>query len=336
MIHVQTVCKVLRANPAISQQAKPNPHLVMPVLVVDGKKYRLWVPEEEKQLEELVKKHFSEIFGEDCLYFDIKPELRSQAGLGSHPDAIAIVLDKPSFYVVENERAEHGIHDHIITQVSKFNTAFKKPETRRKITEAVFEEINNDPFKQSLVKSKVKGELYKFLTELFSSKPVVAIIIDEALEELKEAVGELPLESKIVEFRTFVREDAPSIRAHLFEPLIDSSREKETVVTSIDQKKREMIEQIKSDEAKKLLSECLERLELMNLEMKPLSGPWISVWYKGKRFMYISARKKFLQIHVQRPDNSWLRRSNIVSKEDLENTFRNKIEPTLRDFKSKA
>ena len=174
---------------------------------------------EEKQLEEFVKKHYNEIFGKESLYFDIKPELRSQAGIGSKPDGIVVMFDKPAYYIVENERAEHGIHDHVVTQISKFSTAFKKPETRRKIVEAVYNEIHNNPLKEYLVKSKVEGELYKFLSDLFSKKPVVAIIIDELLHELEEAVDELPLESKIVEFKTFVREDAPTIHAHLFRPL---------------------------------------------------------------------------------------------------------------------
>lgn len=191
----------------------------MSMLVIDGIKYNLLIPKEEKQLEEFVKKHYNEIFGKESLYFDIKPELRSQAGIGSKPDGIVVVFDRPLYYVVENERAEHGVHDHVVTQISKFNTAFKKPDTKRKIAEAVYNEIHNDPLREYWIKSRVEGELYKFLMDLFSKKPIVAIIIDELLDELREAVDELPLESKIVEFKTFVREDAPSIHAHLFKPL---------------------------------------------------------------------------------------------------------------------
>jgi len=189
------------------------------MLVIDGIKYELQAPENEMQLEELVKKHSKLIFGEDSLYFDIKPELRSEAGIGSKPDGIVIVLDKPAFYIVENERAEHGVHDHIVTQISKFNSAFKKPETKKKIVETLYANITNDPFKQLFVRSKIKGELYKFLTDLVASRPTVVIIIDKLLDELEDAVNELPLESKTVQFQTFVREDAQNVRAHLFEPV---------------------------------------------------------------------------------------------------------------------
>jgi hypothetical protein len=278
----------------------------MSMLVIDGKKYNLMDLEKEKQLEEFVIQHYNEIFGIESLYFDIKPELRSQAGIGSKPDGIVVVFDRPSYYVVEIERAEHGIHDHVITQISKLKEAF--------------------------VKSKIEGDLYKFLTDLFSSKPVVVIIIDRLRDELEEAVGGLPLESKIVEFKTFAREDAPNIYAHLFEPIGGSSREKEVMVTHLEEKEKEMIDQMESDEIKALLSECLKRLELLHLQMKPLKGRWISVWFKGKRFMYIAARQKFFKICVQKPDGKWLDDSQIRNKAELEDVFKNKIKPSLEEF----
>lgn len=194
----------------------------MNLLIIDGVKYKLHVPKDEKELEEIAKEHFADIFGENSLYFDIKPELRSNAGIGSKPDGIAILFDKPCFYVVEIERAEHGVHDHVVTQISKFNTALKKsPENRIKIADAVYNEIVSDSFKESFVKSKVKVDTYKFLTDLISAKPIIVIIIDEALDELKDAVDELPLESRIVEFKTFEREGVGlGVHAHLFEPLV--------------------------------------------------------------------------------------------------------------------
>jgi len=47
-------------------------------------------------------------------------------------------------------QSERMMHDHVVTQASKFNTAFKKPETRSKIVDAVYNEILSDPFKEVL------------------------------------------------------------------------------------------------------------------------------------------------------------------------------------------
>jgi len=187
------------------------------LLIIDGVKYELHSPKDERELEEIVKEHFTDIFGENSLYFDIKPELRSKAGIGSKPDGFVIVFGKPRFYVVEIERAEHGVHDHVVTQISRFNTALRRsPETRRKIADAIYDEIVGDPFKELFVKSKVKADTYKFLTDLVSEKPMIAIIIDETLDELRDAIDELPLESRVVEFKTFEREGVGlSVHAHL-------------------------------------------------------------------------------------------------------------------------
>ena len=51
------------------------------MLLIDGVKYDLWTPKEEKQLEEMVKEHSKEIFGKDSIYFDLKQKLTSKAGV---------------------------------------------------------------------------------------------------------------------------------------------------------------------------------------------------------------------------------------------------------------
>jgi hypothetical protein len=187
----------------------------MPILLVDDARYNLRKPKDEAQLEEMVKEHSRQIFGQDSLYFDIKPELRSKAGIGSKPDGFVIVFDEPVFYIVEDEIAEHGVHDHIVTQISKFNTAFKKTETRNKIVKNVYNDIMNDPLKKHFVESRKMGDLYPFLTDLLSSPPTVVIVIDDLQNEAKEAVEELPLKSKIVEFKTFGKGVGLNNHAHL-------------------------------------------------------------------------------------------------------------------------
>jgi hypothetical protein len=314
--------------------------MIMSMLVIDGIKYNLLVLREEKQLEEFVKKHYNEIFGKESLYFDIKPELRSQAGIGSKPDGIVVMFDKPSYFVVENEIAEHDIHGHVIKQISSFNMALKKPETKKKIAEAVFNEINNDILKKHLAKSKVEGELYKFLLDLFSQKPVIAIIINELIDELKESVRELPLESRIVEFRTFVREDAPNIHAHLFNPIAEVLPHEEGVPNmDIEQKKREMLEYAKSDELKAIITKCLNRLDQVDLQIKPVSGLGVSVLFKGKsrelKFIWIYAYQRFLRVWVYKPNGKEYI-CKITNEEELEDTFKNKIEPILKEYKEIA
>jgi hypothetical protein len=190
------------------------------LLIVDGVKYKLYVPKDEGEFENLAKEHLCEIFGRNMLYFDIKPELRSKAGIGSKPDGIAILFDEPCVYIVEFELSKHPVHDHIIAQMSRFNKALKSSDTRLKIAEAIYNEISSDSYKKVFAESKVKTELFKFLTDLLSLKTKMSIIIDEVTEELKESVEGLPFETRLIEFKTFEREGVGiAVHAHLFEPL---------------------------------------------------------------------------------------------------------------------
>jgi hypothetical protein len=65
-------------------------------LYIDGVRYREWTPsDEEKEFHPLVKQNYKRIFGEDPIYFDIKPRLSSKSGVGGIPDAYVISLSKP-------------------------------------------------------------------------------------------------------------------------------------------------------------------------------------------------------------------------------------------------
>ncbi|MEM2099959.1 MAG: hypothetical protein QXP45_01255 [Thermoproteota archaeon] len=192
------------------------------MLIIDGVRYMLYEPKTEAEFENLVKEHMTEIFGRNSLYFDIKPDLRSKAGIGSKPDGIVVVFsNNPCVYIIEYELAAHPVYEHVVPQISRFNKAFEKRETRDKIVEAIYKDILNDPFKKLLVETKIKGELFKFLTDLFSSKPKLAVIVNEETEDLREAVEDLPFESNIIEFKTFEREKiGVGVHAHLFEPVL--------------------------------------------------------------------------------------------------------------------
>jgi len=192
------------------------------MLVIDGVKYRLWTPrDEEKEFHPMIKEHSKEIFGEGSLYFDVKHKLISRSGIGSIPDAYVISLSKPNeWYVVENELASHPIYDHIVKQLTKFMNGLRNPESRNEILEAIYEEIRNDKILKAYVEKVIGStEIYRFMSKLLFGSPKIVVVIDELNEEVKEACQSLKYETQFVEFKTFVREDDPSVHAHLFEPL---------------------------------------------------------------------------------------------------------------------
>lgn len=191
-------------------------------LLIDGVRYKLWTPQKEEDLEEMIKEHAKDIFGEDSIYFDIKQKIKSAAGIGSIPDGYVITFwDTPCWYIVEVELSSHPLYEHIVTQVTKFSRAINDLNTQRAVVDAIYIEIRRDIFKQTLVQEKIGArEIYEFLSGLISSPPILVIVIEEKTKELEEVCTGLPLKTKVVELKTFEREGVGlAVHAHLFEPV---------------------------------------------------------------------------------------------------------------------
>lgn len=115
------------------------------MLLIDGVKYNLIIPKDEKQLEEMVKEHYKEIFGKDSIYFDLKQRLTSKFGVISIPDGYVLSFSKPfQWYIVEGELSSHPLHEHITNQLNKFMVGIKNTSTQKDIVEALYDEIDSN------------------------------------------------------------------------------------------------------------------------------------------------------------------------------------------------
>lgn len=192
------------------------------MLLMDGIKYEVWTPPSEDEFERVVKEHATDIFGEESIYLDIKQKLKSKSGIGSIPDGYVIAFQpSPHWQIVEVELSSHPVFEHIVPQMNRFTIGIKNPLSQKEIVGALFEEIGKDSvIKEKIVSKSGSAEIYKFLSDLVSRLPKLAILIDTETEELTEAVEVLKLETEVIEFRTFVKEGIGiSEHAHLFEPL---------------------------------------------------------------------------------------------------------------------
>lgn len=194
------------------------------MLLIDGVKYELWTPPTEDEFEQVVKKHTQDIFGEQSIYLDTRQKLTSLSGIGSIPDGYVIIFgDSPRWHIVEVELSSHPLHDHIVSQVSKFISGIESPSTQKKIADAVYNEIAKDDFLKLKLRKAIEAvEIYKFLSDLISKPPILTIIIEKDTEGLREAISTLahPEIKKVVEFQTFTREGVGlAVHTHSFEPL---------------------------------------------------------------------------------------------------------------------
>jgi hypothetical protein len=199
------------------------------MLLIDGAKYRLWTPQdEEREFHPMIREHSKLIFGEESIYFDVKQKLTSKSGIASIPDAYVITLSKPyQWYIIENELSTHPIYSHIVPQVSKFVSGIENPSTQREIRDLLFDEIDKDKVLRAYVETKIGSEIYRFLSERLSEPPNIVILIDQLTDEVKEVHKFLEkFAIKIIEFKTFIREDAVTVHAPLRTALCNRKRDK--------------------------------------------------------------------------------------------------------------
>ena len=63
------------------------------IVLIDGVRYRLVIPDNEAVLEEAIKSNFQHIFGPDSFYLDVKKLIKSKAGITSIPDSYVILFE---------------------------------------------------------------------------------------------------------------------------------------------------------------------------------------------------------------------------------------------------
>jgi predicted transport protein len=196
------------------------------MLLIDGARYKLWTPkDEEKEFHPMIKEHYKEIFGEDSIYFDVKHVIRSTSGLGSIPDAYVINLNSPQWYVIENELATHPIYDHIVNQLTKFINGIENQNARNQIVDVLYDRINEDAVLKATIKKSIAiDDIYHFVHKLVSSPPKIVILIDAKTPEIENACHVFKYATEIIEFKTYVRENAENVHAHFFEPLCETGK----------------------------------------------------------------------------------------------------------------
>lgn len=192
------------------------------MLVVDGVKYKEWIPEKEvEEFQPIVKEHVQDIFGSKSKYIEAS-RLKSEAGIGSVPDGFVLVFgDSPQWHIVEVELSSHQLYDHIVNQVGRFINGIKNPATQKNIIDTIYQEITVSKISKVGVEEEIgSGEIHKFLSDLISQPPILTIIIEKKTPELEEAINLLKYSPiKIVEFQTFIRKGVGlAVHAHLFEP----------------------------------------------------------------------------------------------------------------------
>jgi hypothetical protein len=208
----------------------------MKLLLKDGIKYLPYRYKDEDELEQMVIDHYEVIFDKNAVFFQ-KQKISAHSGIGTIPDGFVLLIDERKWYIVEVELSAHPLYEHIVVQISKFNSAIKNPSARRKLIEAFFNEAKDDiQLRYKFEAEGITKELYKFLSDTLANDPEIIIIIDEQNKELDEVCGVLPFKTSILELKTFYREGVEDAKVHIH--FFDSLKEYEGEKLKIGEEKK--------------------------------------------------------------------------------------------------
>ena len=194
----------------------------MKILLKDGIRYLPYKYKDEDELERLLVEHSEIIFGADSVTFP-KRKIKAQSGIATIPDGFVLLINEKKWYILEVELASHPLYEHIVVQISKFNSAIKNQNTRKKLIDVFYDEIeNNIQIKYKLEFNKITKELYKFLSDTINKDPEIIIVIDEQTKELDEVCEGLPFRTTVLSFETYHREEiGVGVHIHSFDTLKD-------------------------------------------------------------------------------------------------------------------
>jgi hypothetical protein len=191
----------------------------MNIILLDGIRYLPQEYEKEEEIEEMIEEHSESIFGKESIYFG-KKKLTSLSGIASIPDAYVVMFsEKPRWFVIEVELANHDVYQHVVPQLNKFINGIKSDKAKRDLIYFMDNELRKDVSITKKITDKY-GEIYKFLSDVVYGEPTYLIIIDRKIPLLSEAIDNLQAQTEVIEFKTFQRENVgKTVHAHLFEPM---------------------------------------------------------------------------------------------------------------------
>jgi hypothetical protein len=156
------------------------------MIISKSKKYYERPFATEEEIESIVLANSEYLFGSSSFLIP-KSLIRTFDGNGTIPDAFAIDLAEKKWYIVEVELSRHHFWNHIVPQVTKQILAAKQPETRKIITDKAFELYKaQDEIKELFDELDIDTtEIYKYLQEIISSEPIIALPIDNVSNDME-------------------------------------------------------------------------------------------------------------------------------------------------------
>ena len=84
------------------------------------------------------------------------------------------------------------------------------------------------------------------------------------------------------------------------------------------------------DRLRDLFKTILSELAEAGYEVKPIGGLEVTIWHKGKRFIWMAARRKFFTVNVLTPADNWGGAQSIASRKAWDEYWTNQAIPYVQ------
>ena len=183
-----------------------------------NKEYKQYIYLSEEEFERDIVLNAKKLFGDKTIYIDLKKKLKGKYG-DTVPDGYLFdytFTNRPKLYFVENERLEHGVRNHIVPQLLKFQLNYKENVMLLKNT--LIDKIVEAGIDLDLIAKKYNyRNADDMFTDIISRDDLNIIVpVDEIDEELIECISYLKLNIELKEFKKYTCGDSV---IYMYEPL---------------------------------------------------------------------------------------------------------------------
>lgn len=182
-------------------------------IIYRGHRYSLTKFHRESELEQLVIKHATAIFGNRAHYISAKQRITS-GNFSTIPDGYLIDYSKPQrprLFLIEIELGRHDSYRHIMVQVAKFTPLTDTAKLKTK--QFLATQIGLLPNTQQTIITNNQA-LSAFLDQLLfdpQAPPQTTILIDEAGPQLHDALNRLTAPVQILQLKTYTSGDSTPV-----------------------------------------------------------------------------------------------------------------------------
>lgn len=90
----------------------------------------------------------------------------------------------------------------------------------------------------------------------------------------------------------------------------------------------EKLNKIRDEKLKELAGKILEELKAQGVELRPIHGDWISLFYHNRKLASIACRRTRLAIDIPTPEGKW-KRCQIFNEQDWLKIYQEKLKPLM-------